>query len=356
MISIVVVTLDEQWSVRRLIESAHEQTYRPIDLIFVDGGSKDDTIPIIESEIQRLDSETFRIHLFHEKDFGEQRSPGHARNIGISMACSDKLVFLDADMFLLEGDSLFKIAKKLDECDFTKVKVRILVDTKFEAELAASYPRLHHCGYRKRVLDQVRFNPNLGYGEDKDLWYRIRKHFGINMDEVCETTIARHLPHTRHEHLHQTIWYGMTIPLFVRNVVDQNQGEYFAEVCGWLTYLSYCILAPFLILISLYAWSRFRRRHSLSYMLWHLTAMRYVFSVSFLIGALRSHSMRFQTWMTIRCLAARALAISIPRARRDPMMSEAEKPGWPACTQHDLGGPGSLRLPTGTAMNNRRTW
>ena len=72
--------------VKRAIDSIQQQTFSDWELIIVDDGSTDGS----SSEIPRHDS---RIRLFHQ----ENKGPGAARNVGISMALGEFVTFLDAD-------------------------------------------------------------------------------------------------------------------------------------------------------------------------------------------------------------------------------------------------------------------
>ncbi len=74
LVSISIPTLNEGEHIEKLINSVYDQTYRPLDLIFVDGGSTDDTLEIIKKCISEMRDEKFTIRLLHEKDFGVYRS------------------------------------------------------------------------------------------------------------------------------------------------------------------------------------------------------------------------------------------------------------------------------------------
>ena len=88
-VSIVVPTLNEEGYVGRLLESISRQTFSPEEVIVVDGGSRDDTVRVVE--------EYAGVGLVH----GAPPVAGQ-RNLGAYKASveSDVLLFLDADVEL----------------------------------------------------------------------------------------------------------------------------------------------------------------------------------------------------------------------------------------------------------------
>jgi glycosyltransferase involved in cell wall biosynthesis len=48
LVSIIIPTLNEEENIERVIESVMAQDYRPLEVIIVDGGSKDGTLEIVE--------------------------------------------------------------------------------------------------------------------------------------------------------------------------------------------------------------------------------------------------------------------------------------------------------------------
>ncbi|BFL46215.1 glycosyltransferase family 2 protein [Lactonifactor longoviformis] len=90
MISIIVPAYNAEKTVKKAVESAIHQTYKELEIIIVDDGSKDNTRKILE---QMAGSDT-RIKLI-KKDQNEGLSA--ARNSGMSCASGEYLTFLDAD-------------------------------------------------------------------------------------------------------------------------------------------------------------------------------------------------------------------------------------------------------------------
>ncbi|MCX8205542.1 MAG: glycosyltransferase, partial [Candidatus Nezhaarchaeota archaeon] len=99
-----------------MVEGLFQQTYRPMEVIFVDGGSTDGTTDIIRALAERCTSDGFSLRLLREEDYGALRSPANARNIGIMNAKGDYVIFFDAD-FSLNADLqvIEKIVRKFKD-------------------------------------------------------------------------------------------------------------------------------------------------------------------------------------------------------------------------------------------------
>lgn len=212
LVSIIIPTLNEEEFIERVIDSIYAQDYRPIEVLFVDGGSKDNTIEIINEEISKLNNETFTIKWYHERSFGALRSPANAKNIGIEHSSGEHIVLLDADIYFIENDSVGKIKGELDKTSFTCVRTKPIVDTELECQIATGYSNIHGCGYRKEVFKKLKLNPKLGFGEDRDLLLRSN----VERNHICETTLGRHCPHTKEELKNQSHWYGRTILRYLK--------------------------------------------------------------------------------------------------------------------------------------------
>jgi glycosyltransferase involved in cell wall biosynthesis len=91
VISAIVTVLNEGESIRRLLDSLAAQTCRPDEVIIVDGGSRDNTVAVLEEYAQRLP-----LHIFVEP--GANISEG--RNRAIERAQGDILAITDAGVAL----------------------------------------------------------------------------------------------------------------------------------------------------------------------------------------------------------------------------------------------------------------
>lgn len=100
MISIVVPTLNEEESLKLLLESLRKQTWSNFEVLVVDGGSKDKTIDIAN----QYNAKTIVL------DGGTEF---HSRNVGASLAKGEILLFTCADV-IMPKDLMEKIYEKFE--------------------------------------------------------------------------------------------------------------------------------------------------------------------------------------------------------------------------------------------------
>ena len=95
MISIICPCFNSGDTIDGVINSLLTQvnTKFKYEVIFIDDGSKDNTISLIKNGIKQLDSKgiTSKIHL------GTHKGPGAARNQGINISNYDYIAFIDSD-------------------------------------------------------------------------------------------------------------------------------------------------------------------------------------------------------------------------------------------------------------------
>jgi glycosyltransferase involved in cell wall biosynthesis len=304
VISIVVPTLNEGDLIETLIKSIWVQEYRPIEIVFVDGGSRDSTLEIIQKMKKLMHSNNFIINLFYEKDFGVLRSPGNARNIGVQVANGDFVILFDADSLFLTRDSVGKIKEKLMKNDFIMVKTKIIIDTDIEYELSKIWPLSLHsttkCGYRKGVFSKVQFNPTLGYGEDGDFWFRAQRIMNSKFILANEISIGMHLPHTMSEYLVQTKWYAKTLPKFVKLGFKENRHHF--HISRHFKYVLLGFLGPVLFpmfIVKNMLLNSYDCRNWI-FLMWNYIVRRYVFTYYFIRGLKNEKIMKISTYFVIK--------------------------------------------------------
>jgi glycosyltransferase involved in cell wall biosynthesis len=259
LISIVIPTLNEKENIGRLLESIRLQTYRPLEVIVVDGCSTDGTPELVKDYADRYSTDEFWVKLFSECDFGSVRSQPNARNIGIRNASSKYIVFFDADFDLSVDNTLIEnIAKYLKEYPWVGVRIKLLLDTTVEEALAVAdvlwgggYSHVHkYCAVRKELFDRL-FDPCLGYGEDQDLFeYHFVKNKNIN-PIIIDALVGRHLPHTLREYMHQQLWYWSTFYAFAKkHSIDKLKYIIRTQYSAATTLL---LITSLIISISLYS-------------------------------------------------------------------------------------------------------
>jgi len=98
MISIVIPTLNEEKYIGKLLNCLTKQTFKDFEVIVVDGGSDDKTL----NEVAKFNNLDLKIIN------SDKRNVSYQRNLGVSKAEFDRLLFLDADV-VFEDDFLSKI-------------------------------------------------------------------------------------------------------------------------------------------------------------------------------------------------------------------------------------------------------
>jgi glycosyltransferase involved in cell wall biosynthesis len=117
--SIIVVVMNRQATIQKCIDSVAYQQHSNKELIIIDGGSTDNTIPIIEANKSKVH------YSVSEADTGIY----NAMNKGIYRATGDWIIFLGADDYLLDSDVLTRVASRLvsTNCDSRLVYGRVAV-------------------------------------------------------------------------------------------------------------------------------------------------------------------------------------------------------------------------------------
>ncbi len=90
IVSIITPMFNSERFIELTIKSVQAQTYQYWELLLIDDGSRDGSINIVTTLLDKDD----RIHLFRMQ---ENQGPAKARNKGIKMACGRYIAFLDSD-------------------------------------------------------------------------------------------------------------------------------------------------------------------------------------------------------------------------------------------------------------------
>lgn len=100
-ISVIIPIFNEEKVIGACLKSLQQQSYKEMEVIVVDDGSRDHT-----SEIVRA----FGVTLLQQEHLG----PGRARNLGAKHAKGEILVFVDADM-VFDQDFIKKLTRPIKE-------------------------------------------------------------------------------------------------------------------------------------------------------------------------------------------------------------------------------------------------
>ncbi len=102
-VSVITAVLNRENTIGNTLCSVHEQTYRNIEHIVIDGGSKDETLSIIRRHyVDRLVSEP-------------DKGIADAMNKGIKIASGSFIIFLHADDTFAGKDALKNAIEKIDD-------------------------------------------------------------------------------------------------------------------------------------------------------------------------------------------------------------------------------------------------
>jgi glycosyltransferase involved in cell wall biosynthesis len=91
-VSLVIPVRNEGATISTLLRSIHSQTTPASEIVFVDGGSLDNTVELLRKAAQEDSS----LHVLEARD----ATPGRGRNIGIEAASNDWLALTDAGIWL----------------------------------------------------------------------------------------------------------------------------------------------------------------------------------------------------------------------------------------------------------------
>ena len=179
MISVIIPTYNRAPFLKKAIESVLSQTYQDFELIVVDDGSKDETSRLISSYKSRI-----------EYIKQENRGPGSARNLGISTAQRDFIVFLDSDDWW-DKDKLSVQLKEMQENPIYSVSHtqeiwykdgRLLNQKKkhrkfhgyiFDKCLPLCVVSMSTAMIRRELFDRIGlFDESMACCEDYDFWLR----------------------------------------------------------------------------------------------------------------------------------------------------------------------------------------
>lgn len=178
LISIIIPAYNVQKYISKCIESVISQTYKKLEIIIIDDGSKDNTLKICEEFMKKDD----RIKVIHIENAGVS----NARNIGLNNSNGKYISFIDADDFVNEF-FCEKMLKALIEnncdvcsCGYNRVynsKTEIIVNKNINKitgiqflnkifEVQSSMGFCHMKLWKKEVLNNIKFNTNIIVAED----------------------------------------------------------------------------------------------------------------------------------------------------------------------------------------------
>lgn len=192
LVSVIIPAFNAEETIIACVQSVLEQTYRSLEIIVIDDGSKDATKSIIEAYKKDLNLDNLVV--LSQKNAG----PSAARNLGIKLAKGAYVAFLDADdrwdaekiekqIYCLQKNNAALVGCK---CRIGNRKCNCFSVTKKEVEI--SFTKLLYHNYfntpsvvvASDIVKRINFNVNQRYSEDYRLWLEIaRRYKCIYLDE-----------------------------------------------------------------------------------------------------------------------------------------------------------------------------
>ncbi|MBI2600381.1 glycosyltransferase [Candidatus Daviesbacteria bacterium] len=97
-LAIVIPTLNEQHYIGSLLDSIAKQTVQPKEIVVIDAYSKDKTVE--EAKKRRIKLPQLKVYQIPKSTISRQR------NFGVSKTKQEHILFLDADMFFSDSETL----------------------------------------------------------------------------------------------------------------------------------------------------------------------------------------------------------------------------------------------------------
>ncbi|HEX9058802.1 MAG TPA: glycosyltransferase [Clostridia bacterium] len=199
-VSIIIPCYNAENTIKSTVDSIKAQLYKDFEVIFIDDGSTDNTLNVIERNISGSD---IKYRIITQPNSGVSV----ARNTGIEASNADYLMFLDADdiyhpsmlMYLMEliqktkSDTVFcSFTRNVDELPGMKFdnmgKFTILNNYKLQEYFMFQYIpcAMWSFVYKKQIIDKfnIRFAPGTKYGEDGEFTWKYLCHcsYGTALD------------------------------------------------------------------------------------------------------------------------------------------------------------------------------
>lgn len=144
LLSIIIPCYNASYYIEKCISSLQKQTYSYWEAIFINDGSTDNSLFLLENYTQ-YDS---RIKVYTQDNKGAAK----ARELGISKATGDYLTFLDVDDTLNVNALKYISEKAHDNPDIIVSGFNIIIDDKIQKRTKILLEELDNISYLKKVL------------------------------------------------------------------------------------------------------------------------------------------------------------------------------------------------------------
>jgi len=233
LVSVVIPAYNEEECIDGCVKTLVNQSYKPLEIIFVDDGSKDKTLEILEKnkDIKVLKQ--------------DHKGPGAARNLGVSKGKGEIAVFVDADMEF-DKDYIKNLVKPILEgkCIGTNHPEEIVKNknniwskcwgrrlTTFQGDFA-----IFRAIKKNKFLEAGGFDPSKGYADDQTIYKKLQIRPILAEGAIC----YHNNPGSLKETFYQNRWIGESYRNKILKIPFVNL--VFVS-CLWL-------LVPFLIIFK----------------------------------------------------------------------------------------------------------
>jgi glycosyltransferase involved in cell wall biosynthesis len=188
-ISIVIPIYNKERYIRNTINNILQQTYQNFEIIIINDGSTDNSLPIVQSFIDK------RIHIFSQLNSGVS----DARNLGIKRAQYSYIAFCDADDewmpdhlmhitqliqnypdagLLSTGRVCYQNEKEIDKIYFSNISQSMFI-VKDICSCMEKVITSSICIKKEAIQKVGGFKSQIKNGEDLDLWIRIASSYKV---------------------------------------------------------------------------------------------------------------------------------------------------------------------------------
>ena len=163
-VSIVVPIYNSEKYILKCIECLVNQTYRQIEIILIDDGSKDNSLQICRECASKDD----RIKVVTKNNEGVSAT----RNMGIQLATGDYITFLDSDD-TLDINYIKELVENIDKdclvrCNTSIINEKIVEQERYIKQIVNGSVQGVCWGYlfKKELIENIKFDTNTSYMED----------------------------------------------------------------------------------------------------------------------------------------------------------------------------------------------
>lgn len=233
LVTIIIPSYNQGRFIRETIESCLNQDYRPIEILVMDGGSKDETVAVLKS------FDVAELLWVSEPDKGVV----DAANKGMARAKGDILTIQSSDDVFLPGAITKAVETLLGNPDVGVVYGDVELidqdsrligkDVQGEFDFADYLGRLQYipqpgtCFTRAAMLATGQWRDSVSYAADADFWIRIATKFRV---KKIDAMLARYRYHDEQRDTQQTKiardWAGSANDLLASGVLDKRLSRY----------------------------------------------------------------------------------------------------------------------------------